>query len=158
MKFSEWLKQFFDIKFFKFLLVGVINTVLGTGVMFLLYNVFDINYYVCTVCNYIVGGTTSYFLNKYFTFKNNRKSKRMVFYFIIFIVLSWAIAYPLLKYIIYSIFEHYPLTFVTLSEKAKGNIAMCFGVVVYTAINYICQRFIVFKEKKAQEKSEDQVE
>ena len=57
----------------KFLLVGVINTIVGTSIMFLLYNVGHMNYWVSSAANYIVGSIVSYFLNKYFTFQNKEK-------------------------------------------------------------------------------------
>ena len=47
----------------KFLLVGVINTIVGTSIMFLLYNIGHMNYWVSSAANYIVGSIVSYFLN-----------------------------------------------------------------------------------------------
>ena len=35
---TDFIKKFFDIKFWKFILVGILNTVVGNGIMFLLYN------------------------------------------------------------------------------------------------------------------------
>ena len=55
-----------DEKLFKFLLVGVINTIVGAGIMFLLYNFFGFSYWISSVCNYIFGGILSFFLNKFF--------------------------------------------------------------------------------------------
>ena len=52
----------------KFILVGIINTLVGNGTMFLLYNVFSVGYNISTVANYVVGSIVSYFLNKYFIF------------------------------------------------------------------------------------------
>ena len=53
----------------KFLLVGVVNTLIGTGTMFLLYNLAHCSYWVSSAANYVVGGIVSFFLNKYFTFR-----------------------------------------------------------------------------------------
>lgn len=61
------LKKYLDITTLKFLLVGVVNTIVGTGLMFLLYNVFSVSYWISSAANYIVGSIVSYFLNKYFT-------------------------------------------------------------------------------------------
>ena len=47
----------------KFILVGIINTLVGNGTMFLLYNVFSVGYNISTVANYVVGSIVSYFLN-----------------------------------------------------------------------------------------------
>ena len=55
----EFLKKFFDIKFWKFIGVGVINTLVGNGVMFLLYNVVHASYWLSSAANYIVGSIVS---------------------------------------------------------------------------------------------------
>ena len=54
----------------RFLLVGVVNTLIGAGLMFLLYNVANCSYWLSSAVNYVVGGIVSFFLNKYFTFEN----------------------------------------------------------------------------------------
>ena len=58
----------------RFLLVGVLNTLVGAGVMFLLYNAAGWPYWAATASNYLAGGVLSYFLNKYFTFRNRERS------------------------------------------------------------------------------------
>lgn len=146
MKITDWLKQVFDVKFLKFLLVGCINTLVGTGLMFLLFNCFNVPYWPASCCNYIAGGTCSYFLNKYFTFKNHSKSLKEVVYFTLLIVICYLIAYVSSKKIIYLIFDSY-------SEKTKGNIALVCGAVLYTGLNYLGQRFIVFRERKDETKN-----
>ncbi|MEE3312785.1 MAG: GtrA family protein [Treponema sp.] len=148
MKSFAGVKELFDVKLLKFIIVGVINTILGAGTMFLLYNCFNVNYYVCSVCNYVVGGISSYFLNKYFTFKSHSRSKREIFYFIILILVCYLISYPVLKRVIYFIYGVFPNVFSSLSEKAKGNIALLAGEIIYTGLNYIGQRYIVFKDPK----------
>ena len=64
------IKKLFDITFWKFILVGVINTLVGTAVMFGCYNLLHLSYWVSSAANYIVGSVVSYFLNKNFTFQN----------------------------------------------------------------------------------------
>ena len=62
------IKQYLDLTFWKFILVGIINTLVGTTVMFVAYNLCHLNYWVSSASNYVVGSIVSYFLNKYFTF------------------------------------------------------------------------------------------
>lgn len=59
----------------KFLVVGVVNTLVGTGIMFFLYNVVHLNYWISSAANYIMGSIVSYFLNKYFTFQNKERKR-----------------------------------------------------------------------------------
>ena len=46
----------------KFLAVGVVNTLIGAGIMFLLYNVANCSYWLSSAANYVVGGIVSFFL------------------------------------------------------------------------------------------------
>lgn len=70
---KEKIKNMLDITFWKFVLVGIVNTLVGTGVMFAAYNLLHLSYWVSSASNYVVGSIVSYFLNKYFTFQNKRK-------------------------------------------------------------------------------------
>ena len=46
----EKLKKFFDKTFLKFVLVGVVNTLFGTAIMFVFYNVFHLSYWLSSAC------------------------------------------------------------------------------------------------------------
>ena len=52
---KEKKQKLIDITTVKFLLVGVINTLVGTGTMFGLYNCLGCSYWVSSAGNYIVG-------------------------------------------------------------------------------------------------------
>ena len=132
-------EKLFDIKFWKFVLVGVINTIVGAGIMFLLYNLCHCNYWVSSACNYIAGGICSFLLNKFFTFQNKEKNVKQVIQFIILLVGCYLIAYVAAKYVIYYFFSSYEV-------KIKDNIAMLVGEVLYFGINYLGQRLVVFKK------------
>ena len=62
------MNKFFDKTFLKFIIVGVANTLFGTAVMFIAYNLLHFSYWVSSASNYVFGSILSYFLNKYFTF------------------------------------------------------------------------------------------
>ena len=133
--------KFIDKKLIKFLIVGVINTIIGAGVMFLLYNLAHCSYWVSSAANYVVGGIVSYFLNKFFTFQNKQKSVKQVVFFILNLAVSYFIAYVLAKMIICHILAAQPV-------NVQENVAMLVGMVLYAGINYIGQRLVVFKENK----------
>ena len=65
------LQNVVDGTLLRFLIVGVINTIFGTSVMFAAYNLLGFGYWVSSALNYIFGGILSYFLNKYLV--NERK-------------------------------------------------------------------------------------
>lgn len=125
--------------FWKFILVGILNTVVGTIIMFVLYNVVHLSYWVSTASNYIVGSLLSYFFNKYFTFKDTNSSFENITKFILNITLCYFIAYGLTKPFIIYIFSN-------SSKYVQENISMFVGIFVFTITNYMGQKFFVFKK------------
>ena len=77
------MSKLFDKTMVKVLLVGVVNTLVGVGTMFLLYNLAHCSYWISSAANYVVGGIVSFFLNKYFTFQNKDWSWGQVGKFIV---------------------------------------------------------------------------
>ncbi len=133
-----------DAKLLKFIIVGVINTLVGMAIMLGLYNLAGCSYWVSSAANYILTSILSYFLNKYFTFQNKEKSLGQVLRFIINIAVCYLLAYGIAK----------PLTLAVLAgfgEKVQTNIAMLVGMCLFTALNYIGQRLFAFKETKPKE-------
>lgn len=135
------MKKFFDPSMLRFLLVGVVNTLVGAGIMFLLYNLAGCSYWLSSAANYIVGGVVSYFLNKYYTFKNTERSWQQVLRFALNVAVCWLLAYGIAK----------PLALRLLAgfdEKLQTNAAMLAGLCLYTALNYLGQRFFAFRAKE----------
>ena len=132
------MKKILDPTVFKFLLVGVINTLVGGGVMFLLYNLAGCSYWVSSAANYVAGGIVSFFLNKYFTFQNKERSWGQVAKFILTIGICYLIAYggakPLVAWLLAG-----------QSAKVQENVAMLVGMGLYTVLNYFGQRFFAFR-------------
>ena len=115
-----------DQKLLRFIIVGCINTVVGTAIMFGLYNLASCSYWVSSAANYILTSILSFFLNKYFTFQNKERSWKQVAKFIINIavcyVLAYGIAKPVVMYILsgagQKIQENAASTVCTLSSDA----------------------------------------
>ena len=128
-----------DKTFFKFIIVGIINTIVGAGIMFVLYNLFHCSYYFSSIMNYVIGSIVSYFLNKYYTFKSKKVSAKEIIYFILNIAVCYIIAYGLAKQMALYILSGY-------SKAVQENTAMFIGMVIFTILNYLSQRFIVFKK------------
>ena len=72
---KDFIKQFFDIKFWKFIMVGILNTIVGMGLQFLFFNLCGWDEWISSIVGYILGSILSYFLNKYFTFQNKEYVK-----------------------------------------------------------------------------------
>ena len=135
------LKGLFDRKLLKFILVGIVNTLVGSVLMFSLYNITNFSYWLSSAFNIFIVSILSFFLNKYFTFGVREWSLYMAIAFIATIIISYFIAYgisrPLVSY------------FLRDSSKAiRENIALFVGMCMFTGINYLGQRLVVFKEVK----------
>ena len=123
----------------RFLLVGIINTLVGCGAMFLLYNLAHWSYWLSSAANYVLGGIVSFFLNKYFTFRRREWSWGQVARFALNVAVCWLLAYGLAK----------PLVLWALSGREvwiQENVAMLVGMCLYTALNYRGQRFFAFRK------------
>lgn len=123
----------------RFLLVGVINTLVGCGTMFLLYNWAHCSYWLSSAANYIIGGIVSFFLNKYFTFRKKEWSWKQVLKFAVNVAVCYLLAYGFAK----------PLTMRALAGQSlwlQENVAMFVGMCLYTALNYLGQRFFAFRK------------
>ena len=98
------MHKLIDKKLLKFLLVGVVNTLVGMAIMFGLYNFAHCSYWVSSAANYILTSILSFFLNKYFTFQNKDNSVSQVLRFALNIAVCYLLAYgiakPLMQYLL----------------------------------------------------------
>lgn len=128
-----------DKTFFKFIIVGIINTIVGAGIMFALYNIFHCSYWFSSIMNYVIGSIVSYFLNKYYTFESSKITRKEIVYFSLNIAVCFFIAYGAAKSLALYLLSDY-------SKAIQENTAMFIGMVIFTGLNYLSQRFIVFKK------------
>lgn len=133
------VRELADITMLKFVLVGLLNTLVGSAIMFAAYNLLHFSYWVSSAMNYIFGSILSYFLNKNFTFQNKTKGWKPVLRFTVNIVVCYAIAYGVAR----------PLTRLALSgmgQTWQDNGAMLVGMCLFVAVNYFGQRFFAFRD------------
>lgn len=133
-------RKLIDATTWKFILVGIVNTIVGTTVMFLAYNWLGFGYWVSSALNYIIGSIVSFVLNKYFTFQNRERSLRQVWLFILNIAACYLVAYGLAKPLVYALTSG-------LSVKVADNLSMGLGMILFVVLNYAGQRFVVFASK-----------
>lgn len=123
----------------KFLIVGILNTIIGASIMFIAYNFLKLNYWVSTSLNYIVAGTFSFFANKKFTFESEGKIFQKIIFFILTLIICYFVAFNLSKKMI---------AFIDINDiELKENISMVVGMVIYTVLNFILQKKIVFRKE-----------
>ena len=132
-------QQLLDVTFWKFVLVGIANTLVGTTVMFVAYNALHLSYWISSASNYVIGSIVSYFLNKNFTFQNKEKSVKQVVIFIFNITICYLLAYGFAKPIISWILSNQ-------SKQVQDNLSMLAGMGAFVVFNYLGQRIFVFKK------------
>ena len=130
----------FDAKFFKFAIVGVVNTIVGSAIMFLLYNVAHFGYWLSSASNYIVTSILSFFLNKYFTFGVRQWSFFMVAAFAMTIAVSYLVAYGVSRLAMAHLLRD-------SAREMQENMALLAGMFIFTGLNYLGQRLIVFRRR-----------
>jgi len=122
-------------KILRFLLVGLVNTLIGLGVTLLLYHGLRTGYWVATALGNGCGIVVSYLLNRRFTFSATTSLKTDWLRFLLVVLLSYLIAYRLSLYVI---------DFFLPSFGGTGAILV--GMILYTALNFIGQNYWVFKK------------
>ena len=135
------LSSFSDATFLRFILVGVVNTLVGTAIMFFCFNVLAWSYWSSSAMNYIVGSIVSYLLNKRYTFQQKGHDWSTVWKFIVNVTICYGLAYGFAK----------PLVTWMLSgftTNIQGNVALLVGMILFVGLNYIGQRFWAFSPKK----------
>lgn len=137
----KMIKKVLDLEQSRFIIVGVLNTIIGTAAMLIAYNVFHMGYWLSSAMDYIIGSIFSYFANKYFTFKAEKKSKTEVIRFVINIVVCYLLAYGIARPTMDIV-----LSGVTLSKSLMDQISMFFGMGIFVVLNYFGQKFFVFKK------------
>ncbi|QKE72757.1 GtrA family protein [Arthrobacter citreus] len=138
--------------FFRFIAVGVLNTIVGLSAIYLLLHLLGLSYWWSTFLGNTIGACVSYLLNRKFTFKSQSSVSKSVPLFIIVILASYFIAYNLgAKLIDFSLSN---TDFI--SDKMKTDLAVLISTGLYTIVNYFGQKLFVFHNKRENEKLVDE--
>lgn len=131
--------RLFNKSFVRFAAVGAINTVIGAAIMFALYNLAHLSYWLSSATNYIVGSILSFALNRSFTFSNKEKVTHTAPKFLVNIAVCYLVAYGIAKPVVACVLQG-------TSSTLNDNVAMAVGVLLFAALNYLGQRYFVFKK------------
>ena len=135
---KKLLKKLLDPSLFRFLVVGCINTAVGSTIMFGLYNLAGCSYWLSSAANYSLTSILSFFLNKHFTFRSRKYSLAEIVRFAVNIAVCYLVAYgaakPLIRWLLSG-----------ASQSVRDNVSMLAGMVLFTGCNYLGQRFFAFR-------------
>ena len=138
----EKIRKVLSLEQTRFIIVGIMNTIIGAAAMLIAYNVFHLGYWISSAMDYIIGSIFSYFANKYFTFKSEKKSVWEVIRFVINIVVCYFISYSVAKPIVEIVLRDMKLSISILEQ-----FSMFFGMGIFIVLNYFGQKFFVFRKK-----------
>jgi putative flippase GtrA len=166
------LALLFDRTLLKFMIVGVINTLVGLAITFTLLHLTGRTfwggvsvaettglasvegtwgYWVSTAASYVLASVLSFFLNKHFTFKAKHRSAKMVLSFILTIIIAYLIAYSIAAKVMYTVLKDY-------SPEFRDRVSTVFGMCLFTGLNYLGQRFVAFRRPSEKGEKEEERE
>lgn len=127
--------------FIRFLLVGVINTMVGLSIIFILMNSFTLNYWISTFIGNGIGSLVSFLLNRRFTFNSHVSFHKGLPVFFIVIILCYFGSYSFSRWLSEEI------NFLNQIVSPEDT-AVLMGTCFYTISNYFGQKYVVFKIKE----------
>lgn len=130
-KINSFIEKQLESKVLRFLIVGVINTIVGYGV-FALGIYLNLYYYLAYILSYIIGVINSYILNRKFTFKSTSKSYKEPIRFVMVYLTSFAVG---------SVFLYISIDLLNMNEYIAGLINLIF----ITSISWIGHNKFSFK-------------
>lgn len=106
LKLKQLILKLYNDKRIRFLFVGCLNTLVGTGTTMITYlimgyglfeqsNISTLETFIATVIGYAIGTVHSYIWNKFFTFKSKEKSIGEFLRFVLVCVVQYGINYSL---------------------------------------------------------------
>ena len=90
------LKKMIDKTLALYLLVGVLNFIVCTGIMFLLYNVADVSKHFAPIVNYGLGSIIWYLSCNYLLFPGHKTTSKQLLCFVLDIVVCYLLSYYLI--------------------------------------------------------------
>ena len=129
--------------FLKFLLVGLLNTMIGMGLMLFLSNGLEWPFWYATFTGNTVGAIVSFLVNRNFTFNSMVPIKVGAPRFIAVVLTSYLFSFSISRMVAGGV-DSLP---VWGSYIESDNIAILLGSFIYTVTNYIGQKSIVFKDR-----------
>lgn len=155
---KEKFLSLFDIKLWKFLLIGILNTIVGEGLKAVLLALTPLAPLPASAISTALASVMSYFLNRYFTFKYQGDTAGAVLRFTLNIIVCYVLSHAIALLLIYPLLNGTEngwlagLSLVASEKKSLADyIATYSGSVLFVGFNYLGQRFFAFREPKEKE-------
>ena len=142
-RFSE-AKREKIVQFIKYCLVGVLNTLVTFGVIYLCKSLLEMNLYVSNALGYICGVINSFLCNKQWVFHSKGSYRREALKFLVGFGVCYALQFCVVWMLTESQFGQFDFLICGIVLSGYG-IATVLGNVVYTLANFIYNRTVTFR-------------
>ena len=137
------LKKLLDKSLLFFLLIGVGNTLLSMGIMYLLYTLAGFGYWGSSAVAFSLTSILSFILNKRLSFQYEGQVWVAALRFALVIAVCYLIAYSLAQPATAWLLGRLMST--SFSPETIDKAALLTGQVLFTGLNYFGQRFFAFR-------------
>lgn len=122
----------------KFAAVGLMNTIVGLGLMYTLLHALQVPYWPSTMIGNAAGAVISFLLNRRYTFRYAGFHWQQLFTYVFVISASYWIAYRMGQAASIQIMQ------LSLNQE---DTAILIGSILYTILNYTGQKYVVFRNR-----------
>jgi len=122
-------------EFLRYNLVGIVNTVIGFGIIILLMSV-GVDALKSNAIGYGVGAVLSYILNSKYTFKDTEYKSRKIVIFFLILTVAYGLNYIVLQ---------------SLLPLLNPYLAQVFAAIMYTVSAFVLMKFLVFSTKPTED-------
>lgn len=147
------LKRLVNRIFIRYLIVGILNFIVCTALMFLLFNFCGFSEHIAPLVNYGLGSLIWYLACRFLLFPQQRTSLQQLLRFGVEVLVCYLISYyavaPWLSGLLLrseSVRGFFSFGGSEM-EMIRGNCEMTVGALVYALLNYFGQRYFVFTNR-----------
>lgn len=132
------------LQFIKYCIVGVLNTLVTLGVIYLCKSLLGWNLYVSNALGYVCGVINSFLCNKQWVFKSDKSYLPEAIKFIVGFFVCYALQFWVVWMLTESQFGKFDFLICGIVLSGYG-IATLVGNVVYTLANFVFNRLVTFR-------------
>lgn len=144
------LKRVVDRTLIYYVIIGILNFILCTAIMFLLFNVCGFSDHIAPLFNYGLGSLLWFLAGRYILFRGRQSTWQQVVRFLAEVIVCYLISYYIVAPLLSRVLLPLPRVRRFFSfggeeeEMIRGNCEMTIGAISYAILNYFGQRYFVF--------------
>lgn len=147
------LKHMVDRTLIYYLIIGILNFLFCTALMFLLFNVCGFSDHIAPLFNYGLGSLIWYVACRYVLFPGHKSTWQQMLRFVAEVLVCYLLSYYVIAPLASDALLRSAQVRARFSfggnepEMIRGNCEMTVGAIAYALINYFGQRYFVFSER-----------